>query len=142
MTDLRARYLADSVATAAPARLLTLLYDRLLLDLHRAGSALETGDRGGAGSHLAHAQDIVCELIATLDVSAWEGGPRLMSLYGWLLNELLGAGTSGDAARVEACRTVVTPLAEAWHQAADALAGDTRPAAEPVGAASGLLGVA
>lgn len=141
MSDLRARYLADSVATASPARLLTLLYDRLLLDLHRATSALETGDRGGAGTHLAHAQDIVCELIATLDVSAWEGGNRLMSLYGWVLNELLTAGTTGDAARVEACRGVVAPLADAWHQAADALAGAERPAAEPV-AATGLLGVA
>ena len=56
MTDLRARYLADSVATASPARLLTLLYDRLLLDLHRAGSALESGDRGGAGARVAQAQ--------------------------------------------------------------------------------------
>lgn len=141
MSDLRARYLADSVATASPARLLTMLYDRLLLDLHRATSALETGDRGGAGTHLAHAQEIVCELIATLDVSAWEGGNRLMSLYGWVLNELLTAGTTGDAARVEACRGVVAPLAEAWHQAADALAGADRPADEPV-AATGLLGVA
>jgi len=130
MSDLRARYLADSVATASPARLLTMLYDRLLLDLHRATSALETGDRGGAGTHLAHAQDIVCELIATLDVSAWEGG-----------NRLLTAGTTGDAARVEACRGVVAPLAEAWHEAADALAGADRPASEPV-AATGLLGVA
>lgn len=142
MSDLRARYLADSVATASPARLLTMLYDRLLLDLHRAGSALETGDRGSAGTHLAHAQDIVCELIATLDVSAWEGGSRLMSLYGWLLNELLGAGTTGDAARVGACRSVVAPLAEAWHEAADALAGAARPADEAVAAPSGLLGVA
>ena len=141
MSDLRARYLADSVATAAPARLLTMLYDRLLLDLHRAAAALGGGDRAGAGPHLAHAQDIVCELIATLDVSAWEGGNRLMSLYGWVLNELLGAGTSGDADRVEACRGVVAPLAEAWHQAADALSGATRPA-EAVPASSGLLGVA
>ena len=141
MTDLRARYLADSVATASPARLLTLLYDRLLLDLHRAGSALDSGDRGGAGTHLAHAQDIVCELIATLDVSAWDGGPRLMSLYGWVLNELLSAGVSGDAGQVEACRTVVAPLAEAWHQAADALAGAARPAVDAY-AGSGLLGVA
>jgi hypothetical protein len=35
----RNQYLADSVLSAPPARLLTMLYDRLLLDLARA----ETG---------------------------------------------------------------------------------------------------
>ncbi len=55
----RARYLDDAVATASPAKLLTMLYDRLVLDLERAETAQRAGDRAGAGPHLLHAQDIV-----------------------------------------------------------------------------------
>ena len=37
--DARARYLADAVATATPAKRIVLLYDRLWLDIQRAQAA-------------------------------------------------------------------------------------------------------
>ena len=115
------RYLADSLATASPAALLVMLYDRLLLDLGRAEQAQLDGDRQVANASLLHAQDIVHELLATLRVEAWEGGPGLRSLYAWLLQELMGANVTCDASRTAACRTeVVEPLADAWRQAAAA----------------------
>ena len=40
----RNQYLADSVLSAPPARLLTMLYDRLLLDLGRAQTAQESAN--------------------------------------------------------------------------------------------------
>src|SRR5690554_5610141 len=116
----RTLFLDDTVSTASPARLLTLLYDRLLLDLDRGAMALSAGDPVAAAEQLRHAQDIVAELIATLDVEAWEGGPALMGLYTFVLRELLEVGRSGDPARVLACREIMSPLAEAWHAAAAA----------------------
>lgn len=118
---LRARYLGDSVATASPQQLLVMLYDRLALDLERAETALGAGDRSAAGEQLGHAQDIVLELLSSLQVEAWEGGPRLASLYNWLLSELVSANVKGDAARVASCRQVVEPLRDAWRQAAASL---------------------
>lgn len=129
MTDPRARYLADSVATVGPQRLLTMLYDRLLVDLDHAVTAQRGGDPVGARRHLQHAQDIVAELVASLDVSAWDGGPRLLGLYSWLLRELVEASLAGDAARTDGCRAVVAPLRDAWHEASVALTPPT-----PVGA--------
>ncbi|WP_432511043.1 flagellar export chaperone FliS [Kineococcus sp. SYSU DK001] len=113
------RYLGDSLATASPAALLVMLYDRLLLDLQRGEAAQLAGDRQTAHTNLVHAQAIVTELANSLSVEAWDGGPKLMSLYQWLLQELAVANVSGDAARTAACRTVtVEPLAEAWREAA------------------------
>jgi flagellar protein FliS len=121
---LRARYLGDTVATASPQQLLVMLYDRLALDLERAEIALTERDREVASAQLQHAQEIVFELRESLQVDAWEGGPRLASLYSWLLTELVQANVKGDLRRVGDCRRVVEPLRDAWRQAAASLAAD------------------
>ena len=119
---LRARYLGDSVATASPQQLLVMLYDRLALDLERAHAALTDGDREQAHPLLLHAQDIVLELQSSLDVDAWDGGPRLASLYTWLVTELVTANVKAEPRRVADCRKVVEPLRDAWREAAASLA--------------------
>jgi flagellar protein FliS len=144
--DVRNRYLADAVATAGPAKLLTMLYDRLLLDLDRAEAAQRSGDRVEATQQLAHAQEIVAEFIANLNAGAWDGGDRLLSIYTFLLSELIGASLAGDADRTAACRGVVAPLADAWREAALVVAQDVptprpAPAYEGLEAGSGVLGV-
>ncbi|MFW3170458.1 flagellar export chaperone FliS [Geodermatophilus sp. CPCC 206100] len=120
--SLRARYIGDTVTTASPQRLLVMLYDRLALDLERAGTALSAGDREEAGKQLQHAQEIVLELRSSLQVDAWEGGPRLAALYTWLIGELVQANVKADRNRVTSCLQVVEPLRDAWRQAAASLA--------------------
>jgi flagellar secretion chaperone FliS len=115
---LRDRYLNDSVATASPGRLLVMLYERLVLDLSQAEGALRTGDRELASKQLLHAQEIILELRATLDLSVWEGAAGLAQLYSFLLTELIGANVTADADRVAGTRTLVEPLLDAWRQVA------------------------
>lgn len=121
--SLRARYLGDSVATASPQQVLVMLYDRLTLDLERAQVAVSAGDRACVNEELQHAQAIVLELLSSLQVDLWEGGPRLAALYNWLLSELVQANVKMDANRIASCRQVVEPLRDAWRQAAASLAG-------------------
>ncbi|RZU34539.1 flagellar export chaperone FliS [Blastococcus saxobsidens] len=121
--SLRARYLGDSVATASPQQVLVMLYDRLTLDLERAQLAVAEGDRARANEELQHAQSIVLELLSSLQVDVWEGGPRLAALYQWLVNELVQANLKLDGNRISSCRAVVEPLRDAWRQAAASLAG-------------------
>jgi flagellar protein FliS len=120
--SLRARYLGDRVATASPHQLLVMLYDRLAVDLERAEDALTQGDRETGREQLQHAQEIVLELRASLNVDVWDGGPRLAALYGWLVTELIQANLKGDLRRVRDCRKVVEPLRDAWREAAASLA--------------------
>ncbi|MBB2924216.1 flagellar export chaperone FliS [Cellulomonas cellasea] len=128
MYDVRSRFLADTVATAGPSRLLTMLYDRMVLDVERAEAALLAGDRVEATNQLSHAQDIVAELIGSLDAEAWDGGPGLLSIYTFLLSELLESSMTGSVERTAGCRAIITPLRDAWHEAAAAAAA---PAAVP-----------
>jgi flagellar secretion chaperone FliS len=123
--SVRARYMGDKVTTASPQQLLVMLYDRLALDLERAEESLTGGDREAAREPLMHAQEIVLELRASLQVDVWEGGPRLAALYAWLVGELIQANVKGDVRRVRDCRKVVEPLRDAWREAASSLAAMT-----------------
>src|SRR5438105_625969 len=77
---IRNRYVGDSVATASPARLVTMLYDRLVRDLATGEAALAVSDLAAANAALVHAQDVVWELAAGLDSTKWSGGPALVAL--------------------------------------------------------------
>ncbi len=144
MHDVRTRYLSDAVATAGPAKLLTMLFDRLLLDIDRGELALRSGVRPDATQHLAHAQEIVAELIANLDLGVWDGGDRLLSIYTYALSELIEASATADPERAHVCRELLTPLGDAWREAASSLLAEV-PAPRPVPVAEsvglGVLGV-
>jgi flagellar protein FliS len=114
---LRARYLAQSIATASPGQLLVMLYDRLVVDLAQAEETLRAGDRQTGSARLMHAQDILVELRGSLDLTAWEGAPGLSQLYGFLLTELIKANVRGDAEVAASCRSLVEPLRDAWREA-------------------------
>ena len=120
----RNAYMGQMVETASPARLLVMLYDRLVLDINRGIEAQGAGDREKANTNLIHAQEIVLELRSSLKLDAWEGAERLASLYAWLHSELVRANISKDVEVTRGCLKLVEPLAEAWREAAQlSLAG-------------------
>lgn len=119
---MRARYLTDSVNTASPAKLLVMLYDRLLVDLAQAETTLANGDREAAAAHLLHAQDIIIELRTSLRMDVWDGAVNLAKIYGFLLGELISANIKADVTKVADCRAIIEPLVSAWREAALAAA--------------------
>ncbi len=133
-----AQYRRDAVLSASPARLLVMLMDRLALDIDRAAEAQETQDREAERRYLGNAQAIVAELMGSLDVEAWDGGPQLFALYGHLTTQLLRAAIDHDPVITRGCARVVAPLREAWRDAAESLAVDAPSAAAPV---DGIRGV-
>jgi flagellar secretion chaperone FliS len=114
----RTAYMDASVQTASPARLLVMLYDRLVLDCRRALAAQQADDHAEAHQHLVHAQDVVAELRGSLKTDVWEGGPALAALYGHLLVQLVDANVKRDPSRTEHCLELAVGLAEAWREAA------------------------
>lgn len=117
-TQLRNRYAQDSVSTASPARLVTMLYDRLLKDLTVAERAVGARDIQGAHDAMMHAQEIVTELHGSLDISRWREGEALQRLYLWMIEQLVAANTTKDVRPLRDVREAVEPLAQAWHQVA------------------------
>lgn len=114
----RATYLNAAVTTATPQRRLVMLYDRLLLDLHRGIEAQREQRYDEASNQLLHAQEIVNELRSSLRVDLWAGGPALASIYDWLFGELVKANVGRDVTVTEGCLAVVEPLAQSWREAA------------------------
>jgi flagellar protein FliS len=127
----RQQYARDAILSASPARLLTMLYDRLLLDLRRAEAAQEAADWQAANSQLLHAQDIIAELSSTLRPEVWDGAEGLRGLYEYVRMALVSANIHRDVARTREAITLLTPLQEAWHAAAGALHDASAPTASP-----------
>ena len=124
----RSLYNRDAVLSASPARILTMLYDRLLLDLQRAETAQRMHNHQAASPHLLHAQDIVAELMSSLRPELWDGGPGLLALYSYVTTAMISANTRRDIEKTRECIRLLEPLRAAWHQAAEnVLAGEAAP---------------
>lgn len=117
--QLRSRYAREAVTTATPAQLLVMLYDRLARDLDAAERGLGARDIQGTHAALIHAQDIVHELNATLDVSIWPAGEALRRLYEWVIEQLVSANMSKEVEFIHNARDVIEPIRQAWQQAAN-----------------------
>lgn len=116
-------FLRESVLSATPAQLVTMLYDRLLLDLARAEAAQAEGAWATASTNLLHAQDIVAELSSSLDLDAWAGAPHLLAIYTYLSTQLIAANVERDIERTRECAALLGPLRWAWLAAAQSQAG-------------------
>lgn len=118
MNNPRAAYVGQMVTTASPARLLVMLYDRLVLDLQRAAESQNVEDFAAASHYLLHAQEIVLELSSSLRQDVWEGAAGLAAIYSFLHTELVRANIERRVDLTESCLGIVTPLAAAWREAA------------------------
>jgi flagellar protein FliS len=114
----RAQYNQDAILSASPQRLLTMLFDRLMLDLQRAEAAQAEQDWNRASGYLVHAQDIVAELAGTLDVERWDGGQNLLAIYLFSSTKLVSANVDRSIERTREVITIMEPLRQTWHEAA------------------------
>jgi flagellar protein FliS len=121
----RNKYVTDSVTTMSPGQLIVALYDRILLDLEKALSGLADTDVYATHTALTHAQEIVHELLTSLDVKQWPGGASLAAVYRRVQDLLVAANINKDAAPILECKAMLVPLRDAWREAAGLVpAGD------------------
>jgi len=114
----RAQLNREAILSASPARLLTMLYDRLLVDLNRAEAAQLAADWPVASENLVHAQSIIAELISSLNSELWSGATQLHSLYAFATQLLIDANIKRDPALTRQAITLIEPLRQTSHEAA------------------------
>src|SRR5450432_3193441 len=114
----RYKYVSDSVQTMSPGHLIVALYDRILLDLERALAGMAASDLYAVHSALMHAQEIVFELLTSLDLNQWPDGASLAAVYRHVQDLLVEANVNKDPAPIVACRVMIVPLRDAWREAA------------------------
>lgn len=117
----RAQYSTDAVLSASPVRLLTLLYDRLLLDLERADHAAGREDWTVFSSNLQHGQAVIAELRSSLKVELWDGADGLLALYNYCTGLIVAANVARKVEGVREAIELLEPLRQAWHEAAGQL---------------------
>jgi len=111
-------YRRNSVATATPLGLIVMLYDGLAVNLARAERSLAVAPGAESARFLKKAQDIICELMGSLDFE--KGGEiarNLFRVYEYMNYRLIQANLRRDPAVVAEVRGLVLQLKEAWEEA-------------------------
>jgi len=112
------RYRQVTVETASVAELVVLLYRRAVQVLEEAEEAIRTRDVPRAHARLVYAQEIVSELMASLNLEVGELAHQLWSIYDYAQRRLIEANVRKDAAVVAEVRGLLASLLEAWEQVA------------------------
>ncbi len=119
--DLRQHYKTDHVATASPARLVTMLYDRALQGVEVARLGLGRGDALGreqANRELLHVQRVLTELQVSLDFDrGGEIATGLDALYRWCIDQLVAANVRKDPAPLDSVEATLRGLRDTWASA-------------------------
>lgn len=121
MSNPYAQYRENQILSATPSQLVTMLYDRLVLDLYSAEQAMNDGRDADANYRIRHAGDIVAMLAGTLDTDKWDGAEGLLALYMYVTRALIAATGSRNVDIIGECLTIVEPLQRSWHEAAASL---------------------
>jgi flagellar protein FliS len=110
-------YQSQTVETASPAKLITMLYDGGLRAIAAASSAIEDSDMDAAHTQLIKAQAIVTELSASLNMK--DGGQiarSLADLYDFCNANLVKANVSKSPVPLRTVTTILTDLRDAWNE--------------------------
>jgi flagellar protein FliS len=111
------QYRKTTVETLSPAKLLLMLYDGALNSLRNAQKAIEEKDISQAHNQLIKAQDIIAELMATLNMEV-PISRQLYALYDYIQRRLIEANINKDIAIIDEAYQFISELRDAFAQAA------------------------
>jgi flagellar protein FliS len=109
-------YTDQAGITAAPDELLILLLNAEIKNIRRAVVSIKSKDISKAHNSLIKAQDIIDELIMSLDMS-YAISNNLLSLYSFIKNQLSQANIHKDPDLLESLLPTVKELRDTWVQA-------------------------
>src|SRR5699024_401094 len=110
-------YKQNQVNIASPKELLILLYEGCIKFLRLAELGLEETRLDLVSKNLIKAQNIISELLNTLDTEIESDvTEQLTGLYEFFLNELLQANIDKDVNKVIYVREQMKELLEAWKE--------------------------
>lgn len=112
------RYRQVTVETASVAELMVLLYRRAVQVLAEAEEAIRERDIPRAHARLVYVQEIVSELMASVNLEAGQLAHQLWAIYDYAQRRLIEANVRKDAAIVAEVRGLLASLLEAWEQVA------------------------
>ena len=115
-------YRRQDILTANSGDLIVMLYDALKKNIVLGRRGIEKKNAQDAHNHLVKAQQIVTELINSLDMS-YPISDELMAIYYFILRSLESANVQKDAEVLESVIEIVETLRAAWQEISQANRG-------------------
>jgi flagellar protein FliS len=110
-------YIADRVLTASPVELIRMLYEAACDSVDCAIEMLRANDVMARGAAITKAVDIIQELRAGLNSSAYpEYAANMASLYDYMQQRLMQAHARKSEERLLEVRSLLKHLLESWSQ--------------------------
>ena len=112
------QYAKTKIQTATSGDLVIMLYQGCIKFMRLAKKSMEQGDIQNTNNYLIRSQDIIMELLTTLDNEKGdEVAQNLAALYEYLHRELVQANLKKDPERIDQVEEIMLELLEAWQEA-------------------------
>lgn len=115
-TEACLQYTELSGMTATPGELLIMLFNAEIKNIKKAIICIKSRDVVNSHNCLKKAQDIITELIVSLD-ETYQISKELKPLYLFIKRELIAANINKDMERLEKLLPIVTELRDTWKEA-------------------------
>ncbi|WP_430470906.1 flagellar export chaperone FliS [Thalassospira lucentensis] len=122
-------YKQQQVNTASPAKMVFMLYEKILSRLQEAQSAIERKDIQARCNANSNAQELIAHLSKTLDMD--QGGEiafNLEQLYSHCLIRLMDVDRHNDVQAAEEVIGLLRPIRDSWYVLSEKSEGELRQA--------------
>lgn len=109
-------YRQTQVSTASQGELLLMLFDGAIRFARQGQEHMGNGEIEQANLKLIRAQDIVNELIISLNLEVGEIAQSLQQLYSYIYDLLVQANIKKEPDKVDEAITLLTDLRDTWEQ--------------------------
>lgn len=138
------QYKKNQIDTADQGKLIVMLYDGAIKFLTRAIDSLDSRDAGGKDIEMAHVniiktQDILTELMSSLNMDVGDISKRLFSIYMYMNNKLIEGNIRKDTKPLKEVREHLEELRDAWDLASKNVKQQSK---ETVNSSSGGVNIA
>ena len=108
-------YQQNSVTQSTPGELTLMLYNGCLKFLNQAKKGIETKDIELKNTNIQKAQNILRELVVTLDMSV-PVSKSMAALYEYMISRLIEANIQNDLAIIDEVAGYTTEFRDTWKQ--------------------------
>lgn len=109
-------YIKQEVEGATKGKLVLLLYDGAIKFMRISIKAIEEQDIQGSHNNIMRAQNIVYELMSTLNMDAGDISKNLLRLYDFIIWQLIEANRDKSKEKIEGVIKIMSNLRDAWRE--------------------------
>ncbi|MGB9731086.1 MULTISPECIES: flagellar export chaperone FliS [Calditerrivibrio] len=109
-------YLKNEIEGATKGKLVLLLYDGAIKFINMAVKAIEEKNIVAAHENIIKAENILYELLSTLNMEAGEIAENLFKLYDFAIWQLVEANKTKDVEKLTPVLGILKTLRDAWKE--------------------------